>query len=171
MQNFEAIFVEATKNIGQDYFLLPVEGGRTLYRERVYCYELYHQIRRLWPDRCAWSINGEVDKGGHLRFEGEKAPKPDFLVHVPGQHNNYAAVEVKAARIRRKGLIKDIGTLRRFLGKGYHRAIFLIYGLDAELARYCIRKYADPGQLAGIEVWVHPDQGESAHRLDLLVAW
>jgi hypothetical protein len=167
MENFDAIFREATMRIGQDFFLLLVEGGRTYYRERVYCYELYHQIRALWPDPCAWSINGEVDKGGHLRFEGGKAPKPDFLVHIPGEQNNYVAIEVKAARIRRKGLLKDISTLRRFLGMGYPRTILLIYGLDPEFAKYSLRKYADLSQLAGIEIWVHPHHGEIAHRLNL----
>jgi hypothetical protein len=169
MENFDSILREATTKIGQDFFLLPVEGGRTFYRERVYCYELYHQIRALWPpDPCTWSINGEVDKGGHLRFEGKKAPKPDFLVHVPGEQKNYAAIEVKAALIRRKGFLKDVSTLRRFLGMGYTRAILLIYGLDAEFVKYSICEYSGLSQISEIEVWIHSHQGKSAHRLDLL---
>src|SRR5262245_39939149 len=40
----------ATADIDQEYFQLPIHGGGPVYRERVYCYELYHQMRRRWPD-------------------------------------------------------------------------------------------------------------------------
>lgn len=42
MQQFNAIFSEATSNIEQAYFRLSVHGANPVYRERVYCYELYH---------------------------------------------------------------------------------------------------------------------------------
>lgn len=112
MEDFDEILRKATMGIGRDFFLLPAVGGRTYYRERVYCYELYHQLRASWPDPCEWSLNGEVDKGGHFQFEGQKAPKPDFLVHMPGEPNNFAAIEVKAARIRRSSLGSSFGSIR-----------------------------------------------------------
>jgi len=31
------------------YFHINIDGGDAIYRERVYCYELYHQVRNRWP--------------------------------------------------------------------------------------------------------------------------
>ena len=47
-----ASLTAATAAVGSEYFLLPVaraDGGEPLllYRERVYSYELYHQLRHL----------------------------------------------------------------------------------------------------------------------------
>ena len=36
---------DATAAIGEEYFRLPIHGSDPAYRERVYCYELYHQTR------------------------------------------------------------------------------------------------------------------------------
>jgi hypothetical protein len=68
MEWFTGILHEATARIAPEYFLLPVYGGPSVYRERVYCYELYHQIRLLWPGDCPYRLNGEVDKRAHPYF-------------------------------------------------------------------------------------------------------
>jgi hypothetical protein len=56
-----------------------VHGGLPAYRERVYCYELYHQMRRRWPLNCEYSLNGEVDKRGHPYLQA----RPDLRSVIP----------------------------------------------------------------------------------------
>jgi hypothetical protein len=53
--HFRALMARAAAAVGRDYFMLPVgdhDGGQPLiqYRERFYAYELYHQLRSIWPD-------------------------------------------------------------------------------------------------------------------------
>ena len=48
MEQLTDILRQATAAIGRDYFLLPIHGAAPVYRERVYCYELYHQMRLRW---------------------------------------------------------------------------------------------------------------------------
>jgi len=43
MEQLTHILQDATAAIGREYFLLPIHGADPVYRERVYCYELYHQ--------------------------------------------------------------------------------------------------------------------------------
>mgnify|MGYP006906724169 CR=1 FL=1 len=62
------IIREAVKQITDEYFQLPVCGSDSLYRERVYCYELYHQMRCIWDD-FPFSLGGEVDKAGHPYYK------------------------------------------------------------------------------------------------------
>ena len=58
MEQFNTIFRESTKNIESGYYQLPVAGKEDpIYRERVYCYELYHQIRTLWPEGSQYSLS------------------------------------------------------------------------------------------------------------------
>ena len=66
-----------------------------MYQERVYCYELYHQLRCRWPKGADCVLGGEVKKGGHP-YLGSGQRKPDFLVHAPGEDRNYVVVEVKS---------------------------------------------------------------------------
>jgi hypothetical protein len=47
MAMLEAL-AQATQAIEASYFLLPIAGrDRPIKRERVYCYELFHQLRSL----------------------------------------------------------------------------------------------------------------------------
>jgi hypothetical protein len=48
MNELSDVLAEATAAIEARYFRLPIAGGDPIYRERVYCYELYHQMRLLW---------------------------------------------------------------------------------------------------------------------------
>lgn len=97
MEQLTQILQDATAAIGAEYFLLPIHGAGPVYRERVYCYELYHQMRLRWPPACIYRLNGEVDKMDHPYFQDGGEPKPDLLVHEPGHGNNYAVIEVKSA--------------------------------------------------------------------------
>lgn len=164
MKQLTGILARATARIAPDYFLLPLHGADPVYRERVYCYELYHQIRLLWPKSGPYRINGEVDKAAHPYFQNASAPKPDFLVHQPGTGNNHAVVEVKTSQAVEAGIVKDIQTLTRFTNEfGYKRAIYLLYGADAELKLQMARKIAAEIQGGkGVEIWIHAKAGNPA---------
>lgn len=165
MEQLEGILRDATTGIDPEYFLLPIHGANPVQRERVYCYELYHQMRRLWPP-TPYRLNGEIDKGGHPYFRGERGkPKPDLLVHVPEGGDNYAVIEVKSSRATAKEIRKDLTTLSRFGTHGYRRAIYLVYGSEGVLARIerSVVEIAIP-----IEVWFHPAANVSATRAYVL---
>ena len=63
------IFRDATAAIPPEYSLLPIPGADPVYREGVYCYELYLQRRRLWPAESPYRLNGELDKRSHPYFQ------------------------------------------------------------------------------------------------------
>ncbi|MGD8457430.1 MAG: hypothetical protein PVF83_13695, partial [Anaerolineales bacterium] len=65
-EQFLIMLCVATSNIGEQYFQLEVaEREEHIYRERVYCYELYHQLRVVTPDGFNYQLDGELDKSGH----------------------------------------------------------------------------------------------------------
>lgn len=173
MHDFERIFEAATAAIDQDYFLLPVSGREDpIYRERVYCYELYHQIRVRWPDDTRHTLAGEIDKSGHplIRGNGLDNCKPDFLIHLPGEmEGNYAAIEVKPVTVKRRDVMKDLETLVAFIDHGgYERGIYLFYGYsgDGKGPRMATSELAAWGKDAHIEIWTHTAPYTSAARYD-----
>jgi hypothetical protein len=130
-------FIDCLKKAGakieQHYFQLPVAGKEEpIYRERVYCYELYHQLRNALGDDFPYKLDGEVDKKGHPVIRLTLGPKkPDFIVHKPGKMDrNLVVIEVKPITVKDRinELRKDLKTLQGFLDKAkYYRAIMLIY--------------------------------------------
>jgi hypothetical protein len=175
MENLSDILVEATRLVGQEYFHLDRDGGDPVYRERVYCYELYHQMRLRWPPDSEFRLNGEVDKSAHpiLSKIGIGRRKPDFLVHQPGyMEGNSTIIEVKPSHAGESGIAKDLKTLTLFINNaGYRRAIYLIYGYDAYERIPAVEEIAtttDP--LAQTELWVHSEPGRSAALLLTLQA-
>lgn len=168
MEGFDDILRTATERIADLYFQLPVARGDPTFRERVYCYELYHQVRRLWPEETAYSLNGEVDKGGHPFLVGnpQLAPViPDFLVHEPGRMDrNFAIIEVKHCLQKTRSVKKDLATLSTFVRDwGYLRAIYLVYGGTREDCLRRILLAAQGEQLQPIELWHHGASGTRAH--------
>jgi hypothetical protein len=134
---FLVCFRAATARIGAEFILLPVAGFPnpvSIYRERVYCYELYHQLRIQMGEDFGFSLSGEVDKGGHRLIRGRDLTdaKPDLLIHTPGDmRGNLAIIEVKPVRAARLDIRKDLRTLTAFRRGGeYYRAIYLIYGSE-----------------------------------------
>jgi hypothetical protein len=98
VEELSRIISDATRLIEPAYFRLNIAGGDPVYRERVYCYELYHQMRVHWSADTPYYLNGEVDKTGHslLTELGVGRRKPDLLVHRPGDMiGNHAVIEVK----------------------------------------------------------------------------
>ena len=167
MDRFDKILESATVALEPEYFRLSVADGEPAYRERVYCYELYHQMRTLWPSSCEYVLNGEVDKQQHPNFANRGFPKPDFIVHVPGTHDNFAVIEVKGPSASPAGIRNDLCKLLRF-GEWYRRRLYLVYGVGpgvaADWIRECVENHAE---LEAIELWVHPTQGAAAARVRL----
>lgn len=162
LEELNRVISEATANIEAGYMLLNIHGGPAVYRERVYCYELYHQMRRRWPERCKYVLNGEVDKAAHpiLAERGLGRVKPDLLVHGPGHMDlNYAAIEVKSGLASAREIKKDIATLSEMAYRaGYRRGIYLIYGGDADQSFIdrVMRISRGFEELPRIEIWIHP---------------
>ena len=140
-QQFLKFLMKAMQNIDSHYFQLRFADNDKLklkYRERVYCYELYHQLRLLLGDDFPYKLDGELDKKSHRIILGEE--KPDFVIHVPGEmEQNMVVIEVKtlvAVKGDMNKLRNDFGKLKRFISEEakYYRAIMLIYGsVDGDL--------------------------------------
>ena len=127
----------ASSQVGEQYFQLPVAGREDPeYRERVYCYELYHCWRSRWPEDFPFSLSGEIDKSGHPLIRNN--PKPDFLVHMPGEMTNLLIVEVKPANAQVGRLLEDLEKLTSFRrdlaapgdAGNYYAAYLWLYGLS-----------------------------------------
>lgn len=164
----------STKAVDLLYFKLPTaDGGGPIYRERVYCYELYHQMRRRWRrvmGHTDFVLNGEVDKSGHMILAqyGADGKIPDLLVHGPSDMGlNDTIIEVKPARLPwgwgrfRDDL--DKLSLFRSEGVGYRRAILLVYGDDSDaFLNNIIAQVQAEFDGPEIELWTHACCGESA---------
>lgn len=138
LQQITEVLIQATARIEQIYFQLPVAGlEQPIFRERVYCYELYHQMRLLWPD-VPYRITGEIDKAGHpLLYENELAcSKPDFTIHVPGNmSDNLLVIEVKSPNPNAEQILTDLRKLTGFCRKAdYFAAYYLVYGRTVDEA-------------------------------------
>ena len=173
MHELSELLARATAAVESGYFHLSLAGANPVYRERVYCYELYHQLRVVWPDNSHYRLNGEVDKAAHpiLKFMGVGRAKPDLLVHRPGyMEGNNTIIEVKSSSAAKRGIKKDLNTLGRFRTVvGYERGIYLIYGADAPRTAEWVRHIAqEPGGLPPIELWVHKTAGQAAVQVGIL---
>ena len=163
----QARLAAATSRIEKPFFQLEVAGGERFYRERVYSYELYHQLRLSWG-ACKYSLNGEIDKSSHSHFRGSRyaRAKPDLLVHVPGSmDDNLAIVEIKSIEGENSGWMKDLEKLSWFVTKAaYAAGMFLVYGGTAEqVSRRCrtiTGALASPNEK--VAVWAHPAPGQAA---------
>lgn len=167
MKELTALLQNATKNLPESYFNLMITGDKTIYRERVYCYELYHQLRCIWPATTEYYLNGELDKAAHpiLSKLGAAGVKPDLLIHKPGYMNgNHAVMEIKSSQAQRKGIIKDLKNLALFKNKvKYERAIYLIFGSSPKQQQLTIQSLAQGSDdYYGIEIWYHQYPGQPA---------
>ena len=174
--DIEKLIADATEHIGQNYFQLPIDGQEDpVYRERVYCYELYHQLRSRWPVNTKYELSGEVDKSGHPLIRGNKLDrvKPDLLVHIPGDmEGNHTIIEVKPITANRDGIAKDLSTLTAFRRHaGYKKAIYLFYGrgdIESVLAMAYELQSQDREDMIDInliEFWWHKRIGIPAIRV------
>lgn len=128
------IILEALENVDQSYYTIPVTyRSEEIVRERVFCYEFYHQLRCLAEKnkKIDIKINGEIDKRGNRDFNGEN---PDFVFHLPGtMERNSIVIEVKgnAQNDYINKCIKDFTTLKNFLkSHQYKIGIFILYNYN-----------------------------------------
>ncbi len=133
-QYFIDCFNIACELIAPHYFnIIVAPSGDTINRERVYCYELYHQLRGILGDSYPYKLDGELDKASHPIISSRiGAKKPDFIVHVPGtMRNNLIVIEVKPISERISRLTEDLETLQSFLSSAdYYGALMIVYGAD-----------------------------------------
>lgn len=127
---------KALSQVDQSYFyLLTTYSQNGIRRERVFCYELYHQMRLLMAQANAQLlpvIHGEIDKRGHADF-GQNQVNPDFVFHTPGTHdNNTLVIEVKG-QLDHDDIEKDFKTLLSFVHDHHYQAgVFILYGHSFE---------------------------------------
>ena len=123
----------AASRIPPHYFQLPDFGMEDpIYREREYCYELYHQLRMLMDEDAelkGYVLGGEIDKVGHPVI---RRCAPDFVFHHPGRMKNLVIVEVKPINADTDGVRNDREKLEYFLSPKvrYQAGIELVYGDD-----------------------------------------
>lgn len=183
LDQFTEWLLDASKKLSQEYFQLPVTGEEPQYRERVYCYELYHLWRRNWPNQFPFSLSGEVDKQNHPIIR--RKAKPDFLVHIPGKMTNLLVMEVKPKprqgfdvayyREETTEVLEDLDKLtwfRRELTKygsdaNYFGAFMWFYGLNAQewpILRNCLLERIGEKNIdtALIRVFLHQQSGQRA---------
>jgi hypothetical protein len=149
-EHFRTMLRQAATQVERPWFHMSIasvgeEPQQMAYRERVYCYELYHQIRLLSTEdigRRAGAtrllLSGELDKYGINSVIPGGGQKPDLVWHEPGKSNYNAIVtEVKTMQ----GLTSPVGTeaalttLRDFLQAApdvrYQSGILLVFGEGA----------------------------------------
>ena len=138
MKELTQVLEKATRAIGAGYFCLNIDGGHPIYRERVYCYELYHQMRSLWPPESPFYLNGEVDKRAHpiLRELGADNAIPDLLVHQPGNMSgNHAVIEVKNSNVDGEEVTKGLTTLTNCGPKCLLVALWTVLGRKKKVSK------------------------------------
>lgn len=132
IESFMDLIKEALANVGDEYYKVKTTYEPLgIIRERVFCYELYHQMRMIQNKKGLTDIqiHGEIDKSGHRLFEGEN---PDFIFHIPGMmEGNSVVVEVKGKLegSYQRGIYKDIQTLSKFTNNEiiYQLGLLIIY--------------------------------------------
>lgn len=141
MSNFNiSCFLEklilSIKNVDSVFFRIPTEYELDgISRERVFCYELYHQLRLVLSDQHPFYLHGELDKSGHSAFPRNLRGIPDFLFHIPGTHDgNMVIMEVKGM-LDPNNIILDIKKINGFISHPkihYQYGVFLIYNYAIE---------------------------------------
>lgn len=141
----QKLIKKSLKNIEYKYYCFLTASVKTpiIKRERVFCYELYHQMRTLQNEFLSpeISINGEPDKRGHEKFDGEN---PDFIIHHCGtMKHNILAIEVKC-EFNYSYIHKDFIKLRNLvLTKEYQNGLFIFFGTKMQYLINYIKSYKD----------------------------
>lgn len=150
----------ATSRIGENYFLLPIAGrDLPVARERVYCYELFHQLRLALGD-TRLTLTAEPDKRGHPDFP---PCNPDFILHAPGRHDQNTAVIEVECRPDLRHITKDLRTLQVMRERGYRTLVLLLFAIERVPWRSIERASHHSGlDLEDFEVVLHRRPGEAA---------
>lgn len=131
---------KALKRVNEKYIEISMyQLPNNRYRERVYCYELYHQLREILGDGYKYMLDGELSKNAHPIIEKEIGAKiPDFLVHYRSEmDHNLAIIEVKPIKSVNdsiSNLEEDLDKIIDFIETAeYQYGIMLIYSNGSDL--------------------------------------
>ncbi|NOU94887.1 hypothetical protein GC093_16900 [Paenibacillus sp. LMG 31456] len=122
-------YQDATRRISKKFWEIKRFGAPDAkLKERVYCYELYHQIRCMWKDSSDYVLHGEMDKIDHSILNGI----PDFILHKPeSMESNLAVIEVKHSD--NSAITDDIVKLHNYMLTGrYTYSICHVFGTLSE---------------------------------------
>lgn len=149
VESFVEMIKDSLDNVGDEYYKITTTYESSgIVRERVFCYELYHQMRLIQSVRGLTDIqiHGEIDKSGHIAFDRNARKNPDFVFHIPGMmQGNAIVVEIKG-KIEgnyQEGVYKDIVTLSKFTNNKhyYHSGILIIYNYTYDEFLHNIGKF------------------------------
>ncbi|HVJ08579.1 MAG TPA: hypothetical protein VM554_09350 [Acidisarcina sp.] len=129
-------FKNALLLVAPEYFCVELPDGSQACQERVFAYELYHQVRLQFTEY--WYVNGEFRKGLSLvpRVNRRDWVIPDLVIHQPATiENNLVAVEIKSSPdLAPTDLLADLKKLEMFTdpeqGLGFAIGIMLIVNAD-----------------------------------------
>src|SRR5690242_2832861 len=110
------LLIRATRSLPEHSFLLPRASRPPsptahIKRERVYAYELYHQLRTIWPARYPYKLTPEPDKKSHPLFDDTELQdaNPDLIIHEPGTSvRDLAVIEVKRGDSQFADCLEDV---------------------------------------------------------------
>lgn len=167
-EQFLTVLQEATAVIPAEYFQVPVaDREEPIFRERVYCYELYHQMRLILDSLeeghglKRYTLSGEVDKQNHPII---RRCAPDLIVHEPGNMgHNLAVVEVKSANGDVAGIRKDLETLTYFVSDEvrYDLGVHLVYGGTEKQIDIFVTEFKEAA-VENLTLYWHREPGEEA---------
>lgn len=135
--DIEKIIKDSLKKVEDDYYLIRTTAD-PIVRERVFCYELYHQMRKIIEkievesgEPIAQKLHAEIDKSGHPNFSEGDQKNPDFVFHLPGSFkHNTLICEIKG-KLSKSGMEKDLLTIMKFIKNySYERGLYIFYGLS-----------------------------------------
>jgi len=129
-QDYVNLIKSALEKVDKPFFkLITTYKPASIVRERVFCYELYHQIQLARKKHHTLSLNGEIDKRGHFDFDREDRRNPDFVFHIPGTHSgNTLVVEVKGRLDVPADIQEDFKAILTFVQKySYKAGVFVLY--------------------------------------------
>ena len=128
-ETYTAFLKESINNVGAEFYKIKTTYSYIV-RERVFCYELYHQMRILQNKfgLDSLSLSAEIDKRGHRDINIQDQRNPDFVFHKYGTFSqNEIVIEVKG-KINRQNFKKDFETLDLYYTRyNYRYAYFILY--------------------------------------------
>lgn len=122
-------FLEALSYVRFNYLSSPAINNTTNEGERVFCYEIYHQLRSLIPENL--DLTAEQVKSPSVLIGLAGVIQPDLIIHRHGDmENQKLAIEVKSNRntISRASVFNDLQKIHGYVTGvlQYENAVFLI---------------------------------------------
>jgi hypothetical protein len=176
---YNALIESASKIDKRFYKVKLAYFNQTIYRENVYCYELYYQLRKMLGEEFPYLLSGEVDKASHPDIvERCHEFKSTFLIHQPGIFTPESLLSIlyvcslNYAFRYPDTLIDNFNKMNCAINlqDGYYRGILLIYGDDkSELDRgiYDLYKNYCRGMYDRIILLYHNTIGEKPLKISV----